>query len=70
MFLEGELITKDNIPEAFGTYFKNKVDHLANTCKVENDVYNGQKIINAQEEFFMTEPNILKILKSLKIKKL
>ena len=48
-------ITQQNIPEAFGNYFKNKVDLLANTCKVEENVYNGGKIINAQEEFFLTD---------------
>ena len=41
---------------------------LADACKVDENVFNGDRIINAQNEFFMTDLNILRILKSLKIK--
>ena len=34
----------------------------------ERNVYNGAKLIHAQDEFFMTDMNIIKILKNLKIK--
>ena len=44
------------------------MDLLAETCKIDANVYNGEKVINAQDEFFMTDINIFKILKNLKIK--
>ena len=68
MHIDDQTFTKENIPEAFGKYFKNKVENLADTCRIDNTVYNGMRIIHSDNEFFMTKLNILKIMKNLKIK--
>ena len=59
---------KENLPETFANFFKSKVETLARTCTTDDTVYNGARILEADEEFFMTELNILQILKNLKIK--
>ena len=62
------VFTQRNLPESFANFFMTKIDTLLSTCSVSDDVYNGNKILDAGNEFFMTERNILKILKNLKIK--
>ena len=68
MHLNDDQISKDNIPEVFANFFKTKVENMANQCSTSDTVYNGKKIMDAEEEFFMTDTNILQILKNLKIK--
>ena len=61
-------VMKEDRSEAFANFFKEKVESLARSCTIEQNVYNGEKILNSTNENFMTEYNILQILKTLKIK--
>ena len=70
MTLDNKIIPREELPENFANFFQGKVENLANTCNIDQNIYNGGKIIEATNENFMTELNILQILKTLKIKKL
>ena len=48
-------LKKKQIPETFANYFKEKVENLASTCKINQNVYNGEKILEAENEDFMTD---------------
>ena len=62
MNLNNERILKDEIPETFANYFQGKVNNLAQTCNIDQNVYNGETILHASNENFMTELNIMQIL--------
>ena len=68
MLLNNDTIKKEDIPESFEKFFQDKVNNLAQTCNVDPNVYNGERILNSNNENFMTEINIMQILTTLKIK--
>ena len=58
----------EEIPEAFADYFKSKVENITAECQIDEDVYNGQRLMNVNNENFMTESNVKRCLMDLKIK--
>ena len=45
MTLDDETITKEKLPEAFAKYFNDKTENLATTCTIDQNIYNGVKIL-------------------------
>ena len=61
-------IPKKDLPEAFADMFIRKVKSIVDEQAISETVYNGKRKINCTETNFMTEQNILKAVKSMKIK--
>ena len=61
-------IPKKDLPEAFAEMFIRKVKSIVDEQVISETVYNGKRKINCTETNFMTEQNILKAVKSMKIK--
>ena len=61
-------IPNDNLPDSFADFFSNKVKNIVNECNIDQNVYNGTRKINATSENFMTPTNVVKAIKSLKVK--
>jgi hypothetical protein len=61
-------IPKRDQPDAFAEFFKQKVKVIIDNCKVDSNVYNGTKKLNADNENFMTPENVISAIKSLKVK--
>ena len=59
---------RDEIPDAFASYFKNKVENITNECQIDDNVYNGTRLMNVGNENFMSEINLKRCLMGLKIK--
>ena len=68
MLLNNIEVPKKDLPEAFADFFITKVKSIVDEQVISNTVYNGIKKINCTENNFMTEQNILKAVKSMKIK--
>ena len=68
MSLGNDKYKNEEIADAFSDYFKNKVDQITAECQTDDTVYNGIRLLNVTNENFMTEQNVRKCLKGLKIK--
>ena len=63
MKLGGNNVEKAEISDSFANYFNEKVKSIVESCNVENDVYNGKKKVNCNDENFMTLENVTKAIK-------
>ena len=68
-------LTHNNMPihahdtaDSFATFFKNKVQSIISECSVDNNVYNGIRKVNCENQNFMTPENVLTAINSLKSK--
>ena len=68
MTKDGALIDSENLSDAFAEFFDNKVKSIVETCRVNDNVYNGSQKVNGLESNFMTARNVLDALRSIKIK--
>ena len=50
----------------FANFFKEKVNNIITNTEIDDQVFNGSKIMNANDEFFMTELNVREVLTKLK----
>jgi hypothetical protein len=69
------MLTRDGInydrktaPEAFSKYFKTKISILEEGMTIDEEVWNGKKIINSESVNFMTPERVERCLKNLKDK--
>ena len=68
MMCDGLQIDSDNLSDAFAQFFDSKVKSINETCRVNDNVYNGSQKVNGLESNFMTTRNVREALKSIKIK--
>ena len=68
MFLNNTKISNNTLPEVFGKFFSDKVSNLTNNLIINDNVYNGNRKIDSQNEFFMSGTEILDVLSSIKLK--
>ena len=54
--------------DVFAEFFSKKVKDIVNECKIDKNVYNGKWKYTCNDSNFMTPNNILKAVKSLKLK--
>jgi len=69
------MLTRDGInydrktaPEAFSKYFKTKISTLEEGTTIDEEMWNGEKIINSESINFMTPERVEECLKNLKSK--
>jgi len=65
---EGISYSGRDVPSAFSSYFKSKIENLEESLSTFRGVYNGCKFINSEERNFMTEEKVGECLNELKIK--
>jgi hypothetical protein len=70
-----ETLTRDGIsydrmaaPMAFSKYFKSKISVLEESATIDEEIWNGEKIINSESVNFMTPERVEECLKNLKSK--
>ena len=68
MRMDGNIVKSEDLSDCFANFFDNKVKRIVETCKVDNNVYNGKRKVTCNNGNFMTPDNIIKALKSIKIK--
>ena len=68
LFLNDQKISDPDRASTFANFFSDKVKLITNTASINNNVYNGRKLLNAQSSPFMTSDNILACLKDIKVK--
>ena len=65
--LDNKTLKGDEITDAFACYFEDKVNKITRDCKVDDNMYNGQRMANVGNENFMDEIKVKKVLSVLKI---
>ena len=68
MKLEGKLINNLDLSNSFAEYFDNKVKKIVESCRVDEEVYNGNCKVTCPSLNFMTLENISRAMKSIKVK--
>ena len=68
MTLDGNEVSGHDISNCFANFFEKKVGDIVGSTKVDENVYNGKKRIEAQCEMFMTGLSISECVKKIKIK--
>ena len=53
-------------PMAFSKYFKSKISVLEESATIDEEIWNGEKIINSESVNFMTPERVEECLKNLK----
>ena len=64
----GTGISPIDLSDAFAEFFDKKVKSIVDTCRVDENVYNGTKKVRGLESNFMTTRNVCDALNSIKIK--
>jgi hypothetical protein len=54
--------------QGFADFFKQKVEDITKSTKVKQDVFNGEKKVDAEPENFFTEEGVKEVMKTLKDK--
>ena len=68
LFANNIEINNGKIPEAFAELFSNKVKNIANEVAIDNEIHNGFKKINSENQFFMSSADVEECVKNIKIK--
>jgi hypothetical protein len=68
MTIDEEKITKGKVAETFAKHFRTKVSSIIESTNINTGVFNGIKLFDAEDSNFMTEENVNKTLRGLKIK--
>ena len=68
LYLNDTLVPRKELPDAFAAYFDNKIKNLLGDTKVDNNVYNGKKIVTCTDRMFMGSEEIRECIMSLKPK--
>jgi hypothetical protein len=58
----------EEIASAFSEFFENKVTGIVKETRIQTNVYNGIRIFNEENKHFMQSPDVLLVMKNLKIK--
>ena len=68
LFHANVIVDETEVPDAFASFFKNKIVNLVNESRINCNVYNGSCKVAAEEKNFMSEANVMEAIKSLTIK--
>jgi hypothetical protein len=63
-----ELKTDESMAQGFADFFKQKVEDITMSTTVKQDVFNGEKKVDAESENFFTEERVKEVMKTLKDK--
>ena len=68
LYLEGTLVPNSEAPDTFASFFDNKIKKILQEVNIEEDVYNGKKMVHAIDKMFMDENSIKECMLTLKPK--
>ena len=68
MTLNNVEINNKNLPDVFADFFEQKVSNIVTEQKINDSVYNGKSKMYCADSHFMSIDNIVKVVKTLKIK--
>ena len=68
MTLNGVSINPSDLPDAFASFFENKVQLFVNDQTIDDSVHNGTRKMWTTDYHFMSIENIIKAVKTLKLK--
>ena len=68
MTLNGVPVSEHDRSSGFASFFEDKVSQITNSCIIDPMVYNGIKMIDAGNWMFMSTDEIMKCIKSIKLK--
>ena len=68
MYNQNEEISIEDLPDKFADFFENKIIDIVNDSLIDQNVYNGNRKINASQKNFMTTKDVMEAVSSLKIK--
>ena len=61
-------VHQNEVANVFASYFDNKIKSLLDEVTINENVYNGRKLIDTSDKFFMSEPEIFQCMRTLKNK--
>ena len=68
MFYNNIKIHNTDLPNAFAEFCRAKTENILNEMLIEQDVFNGRRKLNVDNDDFMLPNNIINAVKFLKIK--
>ena len=68
MFEKKVQLDGENLPDVFASFFDTKIKNVMETVEIENDVYNGRKMVNSENKMFMGTKSIRSFIITLKPK--
>jgi hypothetical protein len=68
MFIESGRVTPNDLPDSFARFFDTKIKDLLNSVGIDEDVYNGKKLVIAKNSMFMESEPIKDCVLSIKSK--
>ena len=68
MYYNNIQIDENNLPDTFAEFFMSKTAKIVNDTVIGPNVYNGQSKLFVESEDFVSPEDIVKAVKSLKIK--
>ena len=68
LYLRGELIPDNNVPEVFARFFDTKIREILDVVEIDDDVYNGRRLVESRNKMFMDQSSIRECMLSLKPK--
>ena len=68
LYLEGTLVPNSEAPDTLASFFDNKIKKVLQEVNIEEDVYNGKKMVHAIDKMFMDENSIKECMLTLKPK--
>jgi hypothetical protein len=68
LYLNDILVPGKELPDTFAAYFDSKIKNLLGDTTVDNNVYNGKKIVTCTDRMFMGSEEIRESIMSLKPK--
>jgi hypothetical protein len=68
MFLQNEKINAEQVPDQFANYFDVKIQNILENVSIDDEVYNGIKKIEVNNNHFMDRVAVKACIQSLKLK--
>ena len=68
MFLNDTPVQNKLLPDEFATFFDAKIKSIVSEVSIDSNVYNGKRIVNAEDKMFMTSEDVRECIMSLKPK--
>ena len=68
MTLDGKVVSGSERSQCFADFFEQKVRNIVESTNVDPGVYNGERVITAGDEMFMSRHDIIKCMLNIKEK--
>jgi hypothetical protein len=66
LYENGVEIDQDKVADLFGSFFDRKVRYILAEVRINDNVHNGRRLVDAEERMFMQESDVWECMKTLK----